>query len=69
LSVNGDTPLDVEGVQGTNTTQGIAGMTAIIRTLSNAGNNDIVAKYRSSDNVSVSSFNNRWLIALRFANS
>lgn len=68
ISVNGDTPSDVEATQGSDTTFGTAGSTAIIRTLSNGGNNTLTAKYKSSDGATSCAFNRRWLIALRYAN-
>lgn len=37
-------------------------------TLAAGGNNSITAKYASSDNASTCTWNNRWLIALRYAN-
>ena len=70
LKVNGTTPSDDnEAVQGSNTTFGVSASTAVVKTLSNAGNNTVEAVYRTSNVAVTASFNHRWLVALRYSNA
>lgn len=52
----------------TTSTQSASNATAIVKTLSNDGNNTLTAKYRVGA-VVTGEFARRWLIALRYANS
>lgn len=67
IQVNSTTAVDADACQNSGSSQCSISM-ASIKTLSNAGNNTVACKYRSSDNVNTSSFARRWLIALRYAN-
>jgi hypothetical protein len=51
-----------------NVTDAAPGSTACLKTLSNAGNNTLTAKYRT-DSTMTGTFADRWMIALRYANS
>jgi hypothetical protein len=42
---------------------------AVTATLSNGGNNSVVAKYATDDALAAAFFSSRWLIALRYANA
>lgn len=55
-------------VCGTGTTQDVSIVGFGNESLSNKGDNTIVAKYRSADNVNIASFLGRWMVAFKYQN-
>lgn len=58
-----------DGVRTFGTTGPEALARAVVKTLSNDGDNTITAKYRASGGGATATFVNRWLVALRYANA
>jgi hypothetical protein len=67
VSINGATADDNHVAENTSTTNTSVAH-GFLTTLSNGGNNSLVAKYRMSAGASAGHARQRWLIALRYAN-
>lgn len=68
IQVNGTAAADADSLA-TGNQYGVSLMRIVSKTLSTGGNNTITAKYKTQTATHTSSFSDRWMVALRYANT